>query len=434
MSSHIRRLPAIGLALILLATILTATQDPLRVKFYSDYGVITEGSKPSILMQQIFTPVPRGATVRSLLQSRLLFRVAGGIMFDAVGQPCNQLATKRLSLGYDVRRGRGKRLVLRADNRLYSVAGADDGDLRAIAEFADHWNPVLVNATIPRIKGQEKSCPNPEGLRLIKTHDVFAKTRLGWLLTRMDTIAWSLSDGKRWATRDPLPESTLTLARQLKHTLNEDYKRYAAAQSTEQGRLIASGSSDRPLSPEDQVEFNRTFDSITPEAWERYEKETLDTAAIDSKAFNKLSKTDRRMLLLRGIMSGQEMVSNINDNESGSGFCAANSTLVFDGTPRLEFLRRWYDATHRLNGASDLMSSNFSQLRLIDPEAYDATMEIYNLGGLFRYVKSQQSPALWKRFVHSLPPKGQGDDIEIACPQCTKDQVTDWLACLASSN
>jgi hypothetical protein len=435
MNSPLRKLPAISLVLVLLANILTATQDPIRVWIYSEYGMITEASKPSILMTtKIFADVPPEATVRSLRQSRLLFRVAGGIMLDAVGQPCNQLATKRLNLGYDVRRAKGKRLVLRVDNRVYSVAGVDDRDLRAIAEFAENENPVVVNVANPPINAV-KSCPNPEGLQLVKTHDAFAKTRLGWLLTRMDTIAWSFRDGERWATDDPLPDSTLTLSRQLKDTLDEDYKRYAESQRAEQRKLIAKGPAAlAQLSSEDQKEINQRFNSIGPEAWEPYEKETLNTAAIDSKAFNKLSKTDRRKLLLRGTMTGQEIVSNINDAESEPGFCVANSTLVFDGIPKLEFFRRWYDTTYRFRGASDLMSSNFSQLRLIDQEAYDATMEIYNLSGLFRYVKNQQPNILWKGFVKSLPPKSQADYIEIACPQCTRGQVTDWLACLAAPN
>lgn len=436
MNSPLRRLLATSLVLILLATILTATQDPIRVKTYYYYGLTTEATVPSTVMNQLrsqFGVFPRGATVTSLRQSRQLFRVAGGIMLDAVGQPCDRLVTKRLSFSYDARRASGKRLVLRADNRLYSVTGVDDRDLRAIAEFSGDWNPVLVNAASPHIKGKEESCRTPEGLRLVKLHHVFAKTRLGWLLTRMDTIAWSFSEGKRWATQEPLPASTLSLARQLKVTLDEDYKLYAAAQTMEQGKLIANGSFE-PLSPEDQQEFNERFYSIRPEAWERYEKEILKTTDIDSKAFNKLSETERRRRLLLGIMTGEEMVSNINDSESGPGFCVANSALVFDGIPRLEFFRRWYETTHRFDATSHLMSSNFSQLRLIDPEAYDATMEIYNLGGLFRYVRKHQSPILWRRFVNSLPPKGQGDNIEIACPQCTRDQVTDWLACLASPN
>jgi len=356
-------------------------------------------------------------------------------MLDAVGQPCGQLATKRLSLSYDVHRAKGKRLVLRVDNRAYSAVGVDDRDLRAIAEFSEDEDPVLVNATIPQLKGNEETCSTPTGLRFVKVHPAFANTRLGWLLTRMDTIPWSFSEGKRWATQEPLPASTLVLSKQLRDGLVADADEYTHLQYATLRRLIAAAPSALGrISQKTKDDLKQRVDSISSAVWEEYEKDILNKAAIDRTAFDRLSKTDRRMLLLVGLDTGTERVSNINDHESAPSFCAANSTLVFDGTPRLEFFRAWYDSPHRFESSSDLMSGNFSQLRLIDQEAYDATIEIYDLSGLFKYVKKQQSPVLWQRFIKSIPPKGQADNIEIACPQCTRDQVTNWLACLASSN
>jgi hypothetical protein len=356
-------------------------------------------------------------------------------MFDAVGQPCDQLATKRLSLSYDVRRASGKRLVLRVANRAYSVVGVDDRDLRAIAEFSDDANPVLVNATVPAIDGKD-NCKIPNGLLRVNLHSAFSGTQLSWLLTRMDAMAWSLSEGKKWATdkdKDPLPGGSVPLAGQLKEALKADQDEYAHRQFAALRLLIAAGPSAlSTLNNEAKKELSRRLSLRSADAWAKLEDKIVKEAAIDREAFNRLSTTDRRMLLLLGLASGSERVSNINDHESAPGFCVANSALVFDGTPRLEFFRVWYDSPQRFNNSSDLMSNSFSQLRLIDPEAYDATMEIYNLGGLFRYVKNQQSPALWNQFVKTLPPKGLADDIEIACPQCTRDQVTAWLACLAN--
>lgn len=434
MNSSLKKLQAIALVwLIVMTNLIAAAQQPISVKIYSDYGLVSEAPRPSALMSKARPVVPPGMNVDKIRRSRLMFRVAGGIMLDAVGQPCDQLATTRLSLTYDVRRAIGKRLVLRANNKVYSVEGVDDRDLRAIAEFAENQNPVLINATIPRIEGKEKSCPNPDGLRLIDAHPAFLNTRLSWLLTRMDTIPWSFSDGKRWATKDSLPARTLTLSKQLNDALQVDYDKYTQRQYADIRLLIVAGSStlDR-LSQALRDDLKQIVALRSSASWEKYEADILKNAEIDLKAWDKLSVTDRRALLLVGMASGTERVSNINDHESSPNFCVENSAVVFDGTPRLEFFRARYEESYRFETSSNLMSRNFTQLRLIDQEAYDATMEIYRLGGLFRYVRNQQSPILWKRFVKSLPQKSGGNNIEIACPSCTKDQVSKWLACLSS--
>ncbi|HXI22240.1 MAG TPA: hypothetical protein VNG71_00090 [Pyrinomonadaceae bacterium] len=434
MKSPLRRLPAIGLVLILLATILTATQEPVRVKIYSDYGLITVAPKPTALLEMTPPLVPAGSTVQTIRGTNLMFKVAGGIMFDAVAQPCDQLSAKRLSLSY-VRRPVGNQLVLRVGNKAYSIASVDDGDLRAIAEFSNDENPVLVNATPPRIEEKEEACPSPTGLLMVNAHKAFLNTRLTWLLTRMDTLPWSLSDSKRWDKKDALPASSLTLGQQLNEALKADQIKYTNDQNATVRILIAKGPSALAMLDADtKAELSRRITLGSADAWAKFEDEIVKEAAIDPEAFNALSPTDRRMLLLLGLASGSERVSNINDHESAPGFCVANSALVFDGTPRLEFFRVWYDSPRRFNSSSDLMSSNFSQLRLIDQEAYDTTMEIYNLSGLFKYVKNQQPAAEWNRFVKSLPPKERRDDIEIACPECSRDQVTKWLACLESRN
>jgi hypothetical protein len=368
--------------------------------------------------------------VKDIRRSRLMFKEAGGIMLDAVGQPCDQLANKVLKLSFDVRRTSGNRLVLRLGNRIYNVVGVDERDLRAIAEFSEDQKAVLVNATIPDVN--QKSCPSPSGLRLISLHPVFLNTRLGWLLTRMDTIAWSFSNSKRWATQEPLPASTLPLATQLSNTLQADYRRYDEDQYAIQRNLIASGPAALArLSPELRLRLRQSVEAGKAADWERYEREILEKAAIDRKSWDSLSQTDRRILLLMSN-TGTRRVSNINDHESPPTFCVENSALALKGTPRLEFFKEWYETSYPLQDSTNLMSSNFSRLRLVDEEAYDATMEIYMLSGLFRYVREQQSPVLWKQFVRGLPAKARQDTYDIACPECTSKQVKDWLACLAS--
>ena len=103
--------------------------------------------------------------------------------------------------------------------------------------------------------------------------------------------------------------------------------------------------------------------------------------------------------------------------------------MTLDGSPRLEFVAPWYAGNYVLPRSSRLMTENVSQLRLVDPEAYDGMLEIYRLAGLLRYVK-QQSPLAWGQFLRSLPPKERKDTYTIICPDCKKADVQAWLNCV----
>lgn len=438
MNSRLKRFQAIGLALLLalLPCLFTTAQTPVPKvrKVYTDYGLESEMRIPSKIMQRTITKIPRGMRVAQLRTSPLIFNEAGGIMFDAEGQPCEGMANSRLRLSYNRKRPDGKRLALHAGARAYTVEGIRDSDLRPIAEFADDQlnAPVITNLQYPDAPIRE-SCPLPsDGLRVVTLHPAFLDTHMGWLLTNMDSVPWSLSRGERWNSIEPLPPATLSLAASLARDLRTDEAKYREAWLMARTKLINAGEGIlRALSEEDKKHYatflearrRRNFD------WESYEAEVLADPAIDKAAWEKLSVADRHILLIVLEVTSNDRVSNINDYNAPPSFCTQGSTVKFDGSPRLEFIAPWYTGTRVLQTSSSLMTENMSQLRLVDQEAYDGMMKIYRLGGLFRYVK-QQSPFLWKQFLKTLPPKEKKDTYTIVCPDCKKADVEKWLTCV----
>jgi hypothetical protein len=371
MNAQMRRFRAAGLALlVLLHSLFAAAQTPLPKvgKVYTDYGVESEMRIPSRILGRTITRLPPRTGVAQLRSSPLIFDEAGGVMFDAVARPCAGLAGEQLRLSYDRTKPDGRRLTLHAGASAYAVAGVPDRHLRPIAEFANSDVPVLTNLQYPD-ETVRRSCPLPAyGLRLVTLHPAFLNTELGRHLTFMDAIPWSFSEGKRWQSEEPLPAATASLSKSLALALKDDSADYTTAR----------------LRGRDKYPF---------------------------------------------VSLGTKRVSNINDNEAPPTFCAGASTVRLDGLPRLEFIAPWYVGNYALPRSSRLMTQNISQLRLVDQEAYDAVVRIYRLGGLFRYVK-RQSPAAWRQFLISLPPKERRDTYTIVCPGCTRAELEDWLGCV----
>ena len=292
MKSRMKRFQAISLALlVLLNFVFTAAQEsvPKVRKVYIDYGLESEMRIPSKIMRETFRRrIPPGWGVREIRTNRLIFNEAGGIMFDAVGQPCAGLANARLRLSYNRRQPDGRRLTLHTGSQAYTVDGILDRDLQPIAEFADDSVPILTNLQYPDA-ATRKSCPVPSSrLRLVTLHPAFLDTHLGGLLTSMDSIPWSFSEKRRWDSRAPLPVATMSLADSLASALNEDRSAYMEQRAQVRSRIINVGESIlKELTAKERelyvsiLEANRrnTFN------WEAYEAEVLADPRIDRAAW-----------------------------------------------------------------------------------------------------------------------------------------------------
>jgi hypothetical protein len=435
MNSRLKRFQATGLALLmLLQCLFAAAQTPVsRIrKVFTDYGLESEMRVPSRIMRRTISGVRPGTRVPTIRRSPLIFNEAGGIMFDAPAQPCAGLAQAQLRLSYDRAQPNGRRLTLRAGARAYTVAGISDSDLRPIAEFADDNVPVLTNLQYPD-ESIRHSCPLPSSsLRIVTLHPAFLDTHLGRLLTSMDSIPWSFSEGKRWDSQAALPPATASLSQSLGLALEADTAAYLKDRAGVRSRLVNAGESILKNLPADERRRYVSIlegDSLSEFDWESYEAKVLTDPNIDKEALGRLSVEDRRILLLMLESIGDKRVSNINDDEAPPSFCTEASTVKLGGAPRLEFIATWYVDTYPLPSSSRLMTENLPQLRLMDQEAYDGMMKIYRLGGLFRYVK-RQSPFLWKQFLRGLPHKQKADTYTIICPACKKSEVEAWLSCV----
>src|ERR1043165_1113819 len=182
MNIRTKRFAAVAFILLaLLYSLSAAVQTPIPKagKVFTDFGVESEMRMPSEVMRLTFMDERlRGMRVPEIRQSPLLFKHAGGIMFDLPAKPCAGLAKARLSLGYDRRRPDGQRLILRVGLRDYTVPGVYDRDLRPIAEFAnDDSMSILTNVQYP--DELEDSCPPPGNLKIVTLHPAVLNTNLG---------------------------------------------------------------------------------------------------------------------------------------------------------------------------------------------------------------------------------------------------------------
>src|ERR1043165_1257732 len=113
MNIRTKRFAAVAFILLaLLYSLSAAVQTPIPKagKVFTDFGVESEMRMPSEVMRLTFMDERlRGMRVPEIRQSPLLFKHAGGIMFDLPTKPCAGLAKARLSLGYDRRRPDGQR-------------------------------------------------------------------------------------------------------------------------------------------------------------------------------------------------------------------------------------------------------------------------------------------------------------------------------------
>jgi hypothetical protein len=436
MNSHLKKFQAIGLALLLLLqSILTAAQTPVtRVrKVLTKYGLESEMRIPSEIMRRTATGLTPGTSVRQILKSLLIFSEAGGIMFDAVGQPCTGLAKAQLRLSYNRKQPDGQRLTLHVGKRAYPIVGISDDDLQPIAKFANSSIPVLTNLQYPDAPIRSACGLPSSSLRIVTLHPAFLNTHLGRLLTSMDFIPWSFSKGERWDSDSPLPDATLSLADSLGSALRADKAEYSKMWPTMRSGFINNGVS---LLKGLRKEYREHYASLAKERsdadWKSYETVALAEPGINKSVWQKLGVDDRRILLTLIDSLRDDRVSNINDDDAAPSFCTQASTVRLDGSPNLQFIAPWHEETYTFPKSSSLMTENIPQLRLVDQEAYDGMMKIYRLGGLFRYVKQQQSPFLWKQFLRSLPPVKNKDTYTIVCPDCEKEELEEWLTCVDS--
>ncbi len=416
MNSRFKKVLAINLTLlILLLPLLTAAQTPIpRIgKVFTGYGVERRIQIPNRIRP--LPTIPPRPSVLEIRRSPEIFRRAGGIMFDAVGQPCDAFANAELRLSYNSQRPDGNRLTLHIGNRAYPIPGITDNYLQPTAKFVDSKNPILANLQYPD-EGVRDACELPsDRLRLVSLHPAFLNKDLGWSAIRMDSIPWSFSQGLRWDTNEPVPEATRELARLLGDALNVDNveQSYKTLKAMTPGQKTVYAAWAKSI---DAKRFN----------WKTLETEVLGNVA-ETISWQKLTVEDQHILLL--IMASKERVSNLNDAEAPPTFCTQGSTVQFDGLPHLEFIAAQPPETFILPTSSKLMTENLPELRLIDQEAYDSMITVYRLGGLFRYVK-QQSPLHWNQFVRTLPLAAKHETYAILCPSCPAKKLTEWVACV----
>jgi len=215
--------------LVLLSTLITAAQNPVpkHGRVFIEYGLEPERTIPNKIRPRApIWQTPR-INVPALRRSLQLFRKAGGIMFDNVAQPCDDLVNARLQLSYDANQPDGNRLTLHVGNHAYSVIGIHDNDLRPIATFVDSKVPILTNLQLPDEQIYDYCAVPSPGLRIVTLHPAFLDTHLGWLSISMDSIPWSFSRAERWTKEGQLPDATRPLAKSLAIALRSDEGEYA---------------------------------------------------------------------------------------------------------------------------------------------------------------------------------------------------------------
>lgn len=439
MNSLLKKVLAVNLAvLVLLLPLLTAAQTsiPRTGKVFLGYGV---ESDPVVQIPNKLRPrsaIPPGTSVKNILNRLDVFSNAGGIMFDQVGQPCDALAEGGLRLSYNPQQPDGRRLTLNVGNRAYSVAGMRDSDLQPIAMFVNSASPIVANLQHPDPAITE-SCPVPSRkLEVVTLHPAFENRQLGWLMTRMDSVPWSISEGLRWDNDEPLPEKTRGLSNSLIKSLLNDEADYEKILPSMPATFFNSGMRVlNEMTPQERKRYSEQVTSLTREGrdWNR-EEAAIREFEIDMSVWNRLTVENKRILLVMlepfsDERFFDERISNINDHEAPPTFCTQASTVKLDGLPNLQFLAPYLPENFVLPRSSKLMTESLPELRLVDQEAYDSMIKIYRLGGLFRYIKNQ-SPLHWQQFLKTLPRPVRQDTYEILCPSCPADAVRKWVACV----
>jgi len=432
MNSLLKRVLAVNLAvLFLLLPLLTAAQNPIprTGKVFMGYGVEPELVPiPNKLRPR--STIPPRTSVQQILKSHRVFREAGGIMFDQVGSPCNALSNAQLRLSYDHQQPDGRRLTLHVGNRSYSVAGMRDSDLEPIARFVESESAIVANVQYPD-PTITQSCPVPSRkLQVVRLNPALEDTQLGWLMTRMDFIPWSISTGSRWDDDTALPNEVSALSTSLKESLGNDRANYRQNiwPSTRAALFNAAAPVLNTMTSEERKHYRYLVNLRTPQAWESEEAEVLNSG-VDMTIWRKLSVEERRILLLMIESFRYDSISNINDDKAPPTFCTQASSVRLGGSPNIQFIVPARPQNFVLPTSSSLMTQNLPKLRLVDPEAYDGMVRIYRLGGLFRYIKNQSSDQ-WKEFLKTLPQAEERDTYAILCPSCKAEKVREWVACV----
>jgi len=440
MNSLLKKVLAINLAmLVLLLPLFTRAQTPRprTGKVFLGYGV---ESDPVVQIPNKLRPrsaIPPGTGVKQILKSLDAFSHAGGIMFDQVGQPCNALAEVGLRLSYNPQQPDGRRLTLNVGTRAFAVGGVRDSDLQPIAMFANSANPIVANLQHPDGAITE-ACPVPSRkLEVVTLHPAFENRQLGWLMTRMDSVPWSITVGSRWDNDEPLPEETRGLsASLLKSLLNDEADFEANILPSMPATFLNSGPRVlTEMTPQARKRYSDQVTLLTQKGhdWKREEAEIREFG-IDMSVWNRLTVEDRKILLVMlepfsNERFFDERISNINDDETPPTFCTQASTVKLGGLPNLQFLAPYLPENYVLPKSSKLMTESLPELRLVDQEAYDGMIRIYRLAGLFRYIK-KQSPPHWQQFLTTLPRPERQDTYAILCPSCPADAVRKWVACV----
>ena len=357
-------------------------------------------------------------------------------MFDAPAKPCKALANAPLRLSYDARRPDGEHQTLHAGNNAYSIEGIRDSELQPVAKFVDSTVPILADIRYPDLSVIE-SCPLPStNLRIVKLHQALVDTQLGWLMTRMDSIPWSFSQGERWDKKDePLPAATAALSKLLGTALKIERAEYLENWSTIKAELFNQGLSLlEEMTVEDRTRYENDVKLLDQDGyeWKGAEDRVRAEPGFDEAKWQALDNQQRHVLLLFVAWLYDRRVSNFNDDDSAPSFCTDASTVKLDGLPKLEFIAPMKPENHVFPKSSSLMTKNLDQLRLVDQEAYDGMVTIYRLAGLFRYVKKQQGLAKWNQFVKRLPPPEKKSTYVVLCPQCEENAVEKWWQCAES--
>jgi hypothetical protein len=409
------------LVVIILSALIVAQPRRRNINIYSAYGGETVAS--SRATSRYTGPRMRAPLIR---RSASLFRLAGGVMFDATGQPCKSISALPMRLSYDIKQPDGSRLRLHVGDKAYSLPDVRDEEIRPIVEFAADNRPVVVNL-LEKYPGEVKkpACRRPEGFYVVTLHPAFEDTSLGWPLVRADQLPWSFLSRAQWHSKAPTPRSLWRLSDTVLRAFDTDMQDYR------QG-LFRAGSSTVGLTKAQQLRINRiasSLCSLDEARWSEIESEFLKDFKIERALWQGQSKKAKCSIIAR-VDETFNRTSNINDVNSTPLFCTAGSKVAFEHTPRVEFLSQIGNTARPLAQSTEIMSSNAAKLKDVDTEAYRAMMNVYQVGGLIRYVKKQSSLAAWTQFVRSLPRKKSNPTPRIACPTCKPGEVQSWLDCL----
>jgi hypothetical protein len=396
------------------------------IRIWSNFGgetaVLGRTARPAV------TTVPAGVTAKVMRSSARMFRLAGGVMFDAVATAAPQLQNRPLRLVYDPTQADGRRVAAIVSTQRFVVPGLYDADLRPIAEFAASTNPVVVNL-LDTLPGEKEDCRRPRGLHVVSVHPALTNTRLAWPLARADMLPWSLKMGRQWHTYSPIPAAAVQLGDDVTARYDQDTQDYMRTFAAAGLEMIQG------MSAEETKQLEATMREYTAEEIEGLEADFLKSTGLDAERWRQFPVAERRQVVhIAMVMISRlsNQTSNINDVMSAPSLVVSGTELRISGHPRVEFFGQLGDETVVFERSSDFLSSKAASLHDVDAEAYNALVLVYRAGGLFRYARAT-SPSSWQQFVQSLPRQPFVESPVIACPTCEPGVVEEWLQTCVST-